>query len=188
MGFDWTKVDGYREDMTADEKLALLDNYEAPAPDGGGNGGEPEGAKPRPGYIAKTQYDKLASDFASLKKQLRSRMSDDEQREADRQAEMEAKETELAALRREKTLSMHKASFLSQGYDEALAEEAATAMTDGDMETVFSAMKRFNSANEKALRAQILKDTPVPPAGDDPNSEEAKRRDAAKLRRYFGLS
>ena len=27
--FDWNSVEGYREDMTADEKLALLDNYTA---------------------------------------------------------------------------------------------------------------------------------------------------------------
>jgi len=28
MSFDWTKIAGYREDMTADEKLALLDTQE----------------------------------------------------------------------------------------------------------------------------------------------------------------
>ena len=32
MAFDWTTVDGYREDMSADEKLALLDNYEPAQP------------------------------------------------------------------------------------------------------------------------------------------------------------
>ena len=32
MAFDWTKIEGYREDMTADEKLALLENHEPSKP------------------------------------------------------------------------------------------------------------------------------------------------------------
>ena len=27
MAFDWTKVDGYKEDMTNDEKVALLEKF-----------------------------------------------------------------------------------------------------------------------------------------------------------------
>ena len=185
MAFDWTTVDGYREDMSADEKVALLANYEPPVPEQPKT--EEAAQPPKAGYIAKTQYDKLASDLAAAKKQLRSKLTEDEQREADRQAELEAKENELNTLRREKTLNGYKASFLGQGYEEALAEEAATAMVDGDMETVFSAMKRYNVAAEKALRTKILAETPVPPASEDPNSEEQKRKDAEKLRRLFGL-
>jgi len=30
MAFDWTKVEGYREDMTAEERVALLENYKSP--------------------------------------------------------------------------------------------------------------------------------------------------------------
>ena len=32
MAFDWTKVEGYKEEMTPEEKLALLDNYNDPEP------------------------------------------------------------------------------------------------------------------------------------------------------------
>lgn len=187
MAFDWTAVEGYREDMSSDEKLALLDNYTPPTPEPNPES-TPEPAAPRAGYIPKKDFDKVSSELAAAKKQLRSKMSEDEQREADRAAEMEAKETELATLRREKQLSSHKASFLGQGYDEALAEEAATAMVDGDMDGVFAAMKRFNTANEKALRAKILAETPTPPASDNPDSEAAKAKDMAQLRKYFGLT
>lgn len=176
MSFDWTKVDGYREDMTADEKLALLENFEAeePAP------------KPAPGTVSKAQFDKVSSELAAMKKQMRSRMNEDEQKEADRKANEEAMQEELATLRKEKTLNSHKASFLSQGYDEVLATEAAAAMADGDTDGVFAAMKKFNAANEKALRVKILKETPTPPAGDDPEKEKLKK-DEAKLREWFGL-
>ena len=33
MNIDWITIEGYREDMSADEKLALLDNYTPPTPD-----------------------------------------------------------------------------------------------------------------------------------------------------------
>ena len=178
MAFDWTAVEGYKEDMSAEEKVALLENFEPKAP-------EPINMK---GYVAKTQFDSVASELASVKKQLRSRMTEDEAREADRAAHDEAVENELKALRREKTISTHKASFLAQGYDDTLATEAAVALADGDTDQVFALMSKQKVNAEKALRQQILKDTPVPPAGDnvtDKAKEEAERK---KMRKYFGLS
>ena len=189
MAFDWTQVDGYKEEMTADEKLALLDNFDPKGKDAP----QDEGQEPAPaakemkGYIPKAQYDKLSSEVASLKKQLRGKMSEQEQQELDRQAEQDAMMQELTALRREKTVSNHKASFLGQGYDEALAEEAAVAMADGDMDTVFSAMKKHQVAAEKALRAQIMKETPVPPGGNPLEDEAKKKEEEKRLKQYFGL-
>ena len=186
MGFDWTKVEGYSEEMSADEKLALLENYNPPEPEAA-----PENPTPAPGakggMVSKAQFDKVSSELAAVKKALKGRMTDDEQRELERQNERQEMETELATLRREKALAGHKASYLSLGYDDALAEEAATAMVDGDMDTVFSAMKRQAVNAEKAMRAKILKETPVPPADDDPNSEARKKEEERKLKEYFGL-
>lgn len=180
MGFDWTKVEGYRDDMTADEKLSLLDSYEAPK--------EPEEVptKPTGSVVSKTQFDKVSSELAALKKQMRSRMTEDEQKEADRKATEVAMKEELESLRKEKTFNAHKASFLGQGYDEKLAEEAATAMTEGDSDGVFAAMKKFQVTAEKNLRAQILKETPVPPASDK-NDEDKSKEEMNQLRTWFGL-
>lgn len=202
MSFDWTKVEGYRDDMTADEKLALLENYDPnPNPDPEPNPNpdpKPTPApKPNPnpapapkdlkGYVPKSQFDKVSSDLAAMKKQLRSKMSEDEQKELDRQTERQEMETELATLRREKLLNSHKASFLSQGYDEQLAEEAATALVDGDHDGVFAAMKKHSVNMEKSMRAKFLKETPVPPAGDNPNEDEKAKKEQAALRASFGL-
>lgn len=185
MAFDWTKVEGYDESMTADEKLALLEKWEAPAPDESQQDGEK--AQPRIGYIPKKDFDKVSSELAAAKKQLRSRMSEDEQKEADRQALLEAKDAELATLRRDKSLGNKKASFMGVGYDEELADTASLALEDDDDDALFAAMRKYNANLEKALRAKILAETPHPPSSDDPNDEAAKKRDADNLRKYFGL-
>lgn len=196
MAFDWTKVEGYKEDMTPEEKLALLDNYNDPEPAPKNDPAptptpdpknDPTPA-PKGGMVSKAQFDKVSSELAAVKKQLRGKMTEDEAKELERQQHQEEMETELNTLRREKALAGYKASYLSQGYDEQLAEEAATAMVDGDMETVFAVMKKQSVNAEKAMRAKILKETPVPPASDDPNDEKKKQEEAKKLRGYFGLS
>lgn len=121
MSFDWTKIAGYREGMTADEKLALLNTQEVenqppaePEPEiQVPTQPEPEQqppVKPAPHMISKVQFDKVASELAKVKKELRARMSAEEQKEADRKANDEAMRLELEALRREKTLSNYKAS------------------------------------------------------------------------------
>ena len=194
MAFDWTKVEGYKEDMTPEEKLALLDSFDptpapkndpapAPTPD---PKNDPAPA-PKGGMVSKAQFDKVTSELAAVKKQLRGKMTEDEAKELERQQHQEEMETELNTLRREKALAGYKASYLSQGYDEQLAEEAATAMVDGDMDTVFAVMKKQSVNAEKAMRAKILKETPVPPASDDPNDEKKKEAEQKKLRGYFGL-
>lgn len=191
MAFDWTKVEGYREDMTAEEKLALLENMETePQPNNDPEPAPNPSPAPAPnhkdGVISKAQFDKVSKELAAAKRQLRAKMTNDEIEEERRRQEQEDMQLELETLRKEKTVSGHKASFLSQGYDEALADEAANAMADGDMETVFAVMRKHNVTAEKALRAKILKETPVPPAGDNPEDAKAKK-EAAELRASFGL-
>jgi len=208
MSFDWTKVEGYREDMTAEEKVALLEAQDGPSrkeaepeqptkpspldaydtPAQPRTESEPEQpAKLSPGFISKVQFDKVASELAKVKKELRARMSAEEQKEADRMASDEAMKLELETLRREKTLSNYKASYLAQGYDDRIAEEAATALADGDMDTVFALMKKQSTNAEKALRAKILKEVPVPPAGENPNADLEKKKELEALRASFGL-
>lgn len=194
--FDWTKIEGYREDMTSDEKIALLENYDPAAQVEPSNEPAPAKTEPTPapanpnamkGFVPKAQLDKVSSELAAAKKQLKTRMTEEEQREADRQAEQEAIKTELETLRRDKTVSSYKASCLALNYDEALADEVAVAMADGDMETVFEGMKKHGLNMEKNLRAKILKETPVPPAGNDPNNDAKKLKEMADLRESFGL-
>lgn len=199
MAFDWTRFEGYRDDMTAEEKLALLDSAPAaepaptdpkpaPTPAAPASASAPT-TKPeqKPGYVSKAQFDKTASELAALKKQMRSRMSEDEVRAEETRIAQEAMQQELETLRREKTVSTHKAMFLGLGYDEVEADKMAVALTDGEADELFAGMKRRSIAAEKAMREKILKDTPVPPAGTDPNKAEKEAKDEAAWRRAMGL-
>lgn len=162
MAIDWSQIEGYSEDMSAEDKLALLERQTDGVP--GGSADDPKNSRE---YIAlKAQFDKVSSEYASTKKQLRDKMTEDEQAKADRDAADQKVQEELESLRRDKALSTHKASYLAMGYDEKTAEAAATAMVDGDNTALFAAMKKHGETVEKALRDQILNETPAPPAGE----------------------
>lgn len=206
MAFDWNTIEGYREDMSADEKLELLNNYNPPEPapsDPAPTPADPKpAADPAPAPAAKSavkptnplmtevawkrERDKLTSENGNLRKELRKYMTEQQAKEAERQAEIEAQNAELEMLRRDKTLSDLTANFLARGYDETMSRQAAEALADGDTNALFDIMAKRDMANEKTLRAKILAETPKPPASD-PNSEEAKRQDKENLRRLFGL-
>ena len=183
MEFDWTKVEGYSEDMTAEQKLELLNNLPDPEP-----ANEPEVQIPKGAMISKAQFDKVSSELASVKKQLRSRMTEDEAKEAERVSTFEAMQLELETMRKEKTLNSYKANFMGLGYDAQMAEDIATAMAENDMDTVFALQRKQKMLDEKALRAKILKETPTPPAGDDVTDAVKAQKEMADLRKAFGLA
>lgn len=152
MAFDFTKIDGYRAEMTAEEKLALLDKYEAPAVD-------------YTGYVKKETFDKVASELAEWKKKHNALLTEDQRKEAERlEAEAEIR-AELETLRKENAITKSKAEFLSLGYDDALAGEAARALADGDMVKFNAAQRTFIENVRKAERAALLAGDPKPPAG-----------------------
>lgn len=163
MAFDFTKLAGYKPEMSPEEKLALLDKYEAPAPD-------------YSGYIKKDSFDKTASELAEAKRQLKAKMTEDEQKEAERAANEAAIKAELEALRKEKTISDSKAKFLGLGYDEKLAAETAKALADGDMEKVFANQQIHIENVKKAERAASLANDPKPPAGSGGDAKITKEQ------------
>lgn len=191
MGIEWESMEGYDPEMSAEAKLELLENYSGPASSAEPKAQVNETPKPEPNdepaanradhvhskeatekMISKRLFDKTASELAATKRQLRAKMSEEETREYERKQAQESMEQELAALRKEKTLSSHRAAFLSLGYADDLAHETAEALSDGDMDAVFANMKKHITGYEKMLRAQILKDTPTPPSGDKADVKE----------------
>ena len=151
---DISTIEGYSE-MTAEEKLAALEAMELPEPD-------------FTGWVKKDALDKAASEAASYKKQLREKMTAEEEkavREAEERAALEARVKELE---REQTIHGYVSSYLAMGYEESLAKATAEALVAGDMETVFANQKTYALNREKALRAEILKSTPRPTGGAEP--------------------
>ena len=164
MAFDFTKLAGYSAEMTADEKLALLDKYEAPAPD------DAEAKK------WKAQFDKTASDLAAANKALKAKMTEDEAKEAARVEAEKAIREELDALRKENAVTKNKADFLGIGYDDALASETAKALADGNMAKVFENQKKHIENVKKAERAAALAGDQKPPAGGGGAANIAKEQ------------
>lgn len=150
------QIENY-ESMTPEEKVAALEAYE---PD-------------MSGFVAKAVFDRKASEAAELSKQLKSRMTEDEakaaQEAADRAALIERAEKAEKALAETKYV----AAYVSMGYDEKLAQSTAAAMVKGDTDTVFKNQKIHQENREKALRAELLKQTPLPAAGN-PNTGKTK--------------
>ena len=166
---DITKLDGYREDMTAEEKLELINGYEPPKPN-------------YDGYIKKETFDKTASELADYKKQLRAKSTEEEQRAAEQLEAQKKIEDELKSLRRDKALSENKASFLGLGYSEELATKAATAYTDGNIKDFFAVAKEHHSVLEAKHKEAELLGTPRPGSGEPHKAEDNQ------LRAAFGLT
>lgn len=148
---DISKIEGYAN-MTAEEKLAALESLEI----------EPDYS----GYVKKDLLDKATSEAANFKKQLRERMSEDEAAKEKAAEELAAVKTELETLRTEKAIAEYTSQFVAIGYDEKLAKSTAAALQRGEMAVMFANHAKFVADREKSLKAELLRDTPTPPAGD----------------------
>lgn len=146
------QIENY-ENMSTEEKLAALEAYE---PD-------------MSGFVAKSVFDKTASELASAKKTIREKMSEDEAKAAAEAEEKARIMARLEELETEKAVNGYVASYLAMGYDEKLAKSSAEALAKGDNETLFKNQKLHNEAREKALRTELLKGTPTPPPGKTDN-------------------
>jgi hypothetical protein len=135
------------ENLTPEEKIAALEaNFTSVAQ-------------------IKATADKAASEAASYKKQLREKQTDDEVKAAEREAKFAEIMAEVESLRHEKMVGTYTASYLAMGYDEKLAKATAEAMAKGDTETVLKNQKIHLETREKALRTELLKQTPNPAGG-----------------------
>lgn len=151
------------ETMSTEEKLAALEAYE---PD-------------MSGYVLKTTFDKTASDLAAAKKSLKERMTEEEAQKAKEAEERAALLARLEELEREKSVNGYVSSYLAMGYDEKMARSSAEALVAGDMAKVFEIQKNHAANREKALRTELLKQTPPPPAGTTQTG--MKKEDFQKL-------
>ena len=165
MKIDFSSIEGY-ENMTAEEKLAALEAMDIPEPD-------------YSGWVKKDVADKYASEAAGYKKQLREKMSQDEQTAAQQKEALEAMQAELETLRQEKAVTDLTKRWMGIGYSEELATATAKASAAGDMDAVFKNHAKFLTEREKALKSELLKSTPTPPAGD--GDKKMTKEDFSKM-------
>lgn len=148
---DTSLIEGYA-DMTPEQKLAALEAFEYED-----NAAELEKQK--------NALSKANSEAAEWKRKHNALLSEDEKKKQEDAEKLAQMEQELADLRKGKTVSEYKAKFVAQGYDEALAEETAQALADGDSAKVFANQSKFLEEYAKKVKADALKKTPKPTPG-----------------------
>lgn len=153
--------DKYKDGMTIEELLAL--DVEAPKAD-------------MTGLISKEHFDKVASEAASYKKQLRAQMTEAEAKAAEEAEKYAAIVAERDKLKAEKSIAENAKGLVAIGYDENIATEVATALYNGDSAAVIKAQAKFVDEQKKAVLAEAVKGTPVPPASDKGGAEMTKEK------------
>lgn len=148
---DTTTIEGF-DTMTLEQQVEALTNFEYPEAD-------------YTGYVQKTVFDKTASELADWKRKYNAQVKSEGEKATENEQVLKDLKEELEVMKKEKTISGYKASFITEGYSEALAEEAANAMANGEMDKVFSAQKKFLEQLKKDIKAETMKSTPKPPAG-----------------------
>ena len=152
MKIDTTKIPGF-EGLPEDARSAILEMEFDDAPD-------------MSRFVEKSVFDKKASEASELSKKLRERMSEEEAAKEKAAEELAAAMARLEELERNNAISEFTTQFMSIGYSEELAKSTATALQKGDTTTMFKNHAKFVVEREKALKSELMKNTPTPPAGE----------------------
>ena len=128
----------------------------------------------------KKRFDEVASEAAGYKKQLRANMSEAEQKAQADADEKAALVKELEELRAANKIAENAKGLVAIGYDEKLATEVATALYNGDAETVIKAQAKFVDAQKKAVLSDAVKETPVPPV-DNGGAKTLTKEEFSKM-------
>ena len=178
MKIDISKITGYAE-MSADEKLKALEEYEFDAPAPKDNGEEVTKLK--------AALSKANSDAAEWKRQYRQGLDEAKRAEEERKEEAEKVQNELRELRRDKTVSGYVAQCLALGYDKELALKAAEAMADNDAAAILACQQDFLENKKKELEATALNKQPTLTSGSPPTAKTAEADAYNKMRAAWGL-
>ena len=172
MKIDVTNIEGYA-DMSAEEKLAALENFEY----------EDHSAELADLEKYKDAVTKANHDAAEYKKQLKALQ--DQQKTGNSKADdtIAKLQEQVAELTRQNTIASYTAQFTALGYDAELAQATAIATADGDVATVFENQRKFLEQHDKDTKANILKQTPKPGQGGT-----GKQAPAMTLEKFRKLS
>ena len=184
--------------------MAMLPEGTDPIGNGGGGGGgnpeehnnEPNGptleealaelAKERASNAKnKAALDKALSENGNLTKQLRTKMTAEEQEAEIKKAEDEAKDARLAELETQLRTMNYSKRFMGMGMDEKTAEALSDTLGDiPDPDKFFSDLDKFikaavKKAGEESLQ-QFLKDRPDIKAGNGDSDKNTLAQEKAK--------
>lgn len=128
----------------------------------------------------KESLSKSNSEAADWKKQFRATQDEATRKAAEAEESSKKLLEEVEKLRKEKTISGYKASYLGLGYGEKDAGEIAQALSDGQMDKVFEIQKRHQEAMSETIRKELLKDTHRPGGGGGTDGGKDEKIELAK--------
>lgn len=134
----------------------------------------------------KNQLNKASSEAAGLKRQLRDKMTAEEQEAEARKEQEENRQKEFDDMKRELAVIRATKRYLQLGMDETLAEETATAEIEGDMEQVTLNYKKHSEALTKAAYQKFLKERPEINAGNGDTKNSFANERARLAAKRFG--
>ena len=135
----------------------------------------------------KAALSKANSEAAEWKRQFRAKQSEAERAEAERAEQDQQMRDELETLRKEKRVSDYTGKCLALNMDAELAGKTATALADGDMDSVFECLKNFVDATVTRLNNEALNRQPNLSTGTPPTTNTAVKSEDDKIRQWMGL-
>lgn len=148
---DVSGIEGYA-DMSAEDKVKALEDFEFSE-----NTDE------------LTKYKNLVSQRNTEVGNLNKRIKELEAAQNGKMSEADKTISELQAtveeLTKTNTFNSLKATYIGMGYSEELAGERAQAEVDGERAKAAEVERKFIEAHDKAIKADLLKDTPRPGKG-----------------------
>ena len=169
--------DAYKEGMSFEEIEAALADKELVDP------------STLPKSVSKEVFDKTASELSKVKKELKA-LKEASMTDAEKlQAELDKAKEAQAIYNKELSKLRAKEIFVSAGLTEADYSSILDAVVSEDEETTKARAKSMvdlisaqKAAVEKAVKAELLKGTPKPPAGDGGDTDEAFEKEIEAAR------
>ena len=137
----------------------------------------------------KIQLSRANSEAAEYKKQLRAKQTDDEAAAAETKAAIEKLMAENAELKKSMDIATKTAKLTAQGFSEELAKATATAMLDGDFDTVLTNQAKYLEEQRQAIKKDLMNGTPKPAVGSssDVSIDLNKKIEEAKQAHDYGM-
>jgi hypothetical protein len=161
--------DAYKENMTLTDIAAALKDKTFVDP------------STLPESVSKETYNKVSTEAANLRKQLKEKSTTEEQAAA---AQQEI-QNQITALQKENSQFKFEKEFLASGYDAKTAASLAEAMAGGDMKKFAEVHAKYVAAHEAELQASIkadlLKNTPGLQGGGAGGGQGGEQPSAGEL-------
>lgn len=171
MKIDTTQIPNF-DALPDDAKTAILGMEFADAPD-------------MSKFVEKSVFDKKASEASELSKQLKAKMTDEENAKSEAEQAMKDLQEKYTVLLRESTISKHTASYMAMpGYDEKLAKEAAEALADNNTAKLFEIQQKAAEAAAKQIKDELTRKDPRP--GGAGGGEQTEKTKAVQIAEKIG--